>query len=747
MPPPPPRAEPAADAKNNEFAGEQAGKRLRFANRLDQAAMTAPVWARIYAHDAAPGRIEGARTDFTETVYWHAGIATNEKGEATFAFAASDSITTVRVRADGFSKDGALGEADETIEIRRPFYVEPKFPLEVTAGDRIDLPVTLVNGTDSVLGGTVEAKVGQGLQLLESRTWSSDVPGGTSVRGLFPVFVQPHQGDVELHLVGKAGVHEDNVTRRIAVVAAGFPIEMNYGGLLKGVVRHDVAIPEGIEPSSLATQASVYPSPLASLTQALAALLREPGGCFEQTSSSNYPNVMALQYLKGHSGVDPELVRRASDLVERGYKRLVSFECPKKGYEWFGSDPGHEALTAYGIMEFIDMSRVMNVDMGMIERTRQWLLSRRDGKGSFLRDAKALDTFGGAPPEITDAYVLWALTEAGEKGLEKEIAALQETVRKSEDPYLMALSANVFLNAGDRATAEGLLERLATKQAADGSLPGAKTSITRSGGECLEIETVSFAVLGWLRSPKHTANSEKAMRWLLERCKSGRFGATQSTILALKAIIAYDAAHARPKQAGKVLLSVDGKETQTVAFPASQEGPIVLADFSAALKAGKHVIEIKMEGGAEMPYSLQVGYHARTPASSDKCQVGLRTSLAKDRVAEGEAVDVSVELTNRTKEGLPMVTAIVGLPGGLEARAEQLKELVREGKVDAFETRGREVIFYWRGMAPGTKRSLVLSCIASVPGEYTGPASRAYLYYTDEEKDWQPGLRVTIPRR
>jgi len=28
------------------------------------------------------------------------------------------------------------------------------------------------------------------------------------------------------------------------------------------------------------------------------AILRMPGGCFEQTSSSTYPNVLALDYMK-----------------------------------------------------------------------------------------------------------------------------------------------------------------------------------------------------------------------------------------------------------------------------------------------------------------------------------------------------------------------------------------------------------------------------------------------------------------
>ena len=37
-----------------------------------------------------------------------------------------------------------------------------------------------------------------------------------------------------------------------------------------------------------------------------------------------------------------------------------------------------------------------------------------------------------------------------------------------------------------------------------------------------------------------------------------------------------------------------------------------------------------------------------------------------------------------------------------------------------------------------------LSLVAAVPGTYTGPASRAYLYYTDEFKQWQPGMKVTV---
>jgi alpha-2-macroglobulin-like protein len=54
------------------------------------------------------------------------------------------------------------------------------------------------------------------------------------------------------------------------------------------------------------------------------------------------------------------------------------------------------------------------------------------------------------------------------------------------------------------------------------------------------------------------------------------------------------------------------------------------------------------------------------------------------------------------------------------------------------------VVLYWRGMEQRQKREVPLSLVAAVPGRYTGPASRAYEYYTDEFKRWTEGLAVTV---
>jgi hypothetical protein len=196
-----------------------------------------------------------------------------------------------------------------------------------------------------------------------------------------------------------------------------------------------------------------------------------------------------------------------------------------------------------------------------------------------------------------------------------------------------------------------------------------------------------------------------------------------------------------------VTLFLDGQPLHQVTFPADQEGPIVLPDLAETLAPGRHVVRLAMEGGADMPYAFRVRYHAITPPSSPQALVQVRTQVAKAEVAEGETVEVRVGVRNASDEGQPMAVAIVGLPGGLEARAAQLEDLVKSGTVDAFETRGREVVLYWRSLAPGAQHALTIDCVAAVPGTWTGPASRAYLYYTDEHKDWTGGLGVTIRAR
>ena len=134
------------------------------------------------------------------------------------------------------------------------------------------------------------------------------------------------------------------------------------------------------------------------------------------------------------------------------------------------------------MLQFADMKDVYGeVDGAMLARTGAWLKSRRDGNGGYLRDAKALDTFGRASPEVTDAYITWALVSAGETGLDKEIAKTAKLAETTQDAYQLALATGTLLqrDAGAAPSKAGLAAaaKLARMQAAPARGP---TPITRS---------------------------------------------------------------------------------------------------------------------------------------------------------------------------------------------------------------------------------------------------------------------------
>jgi hypothetical protein len=325
---------------------------------------------------------------------------------------------------------------------------------------------------------------------------------------------------------------------------------------------------------------------------------------------------------------------------------------------------------------------------------------------------------------------------------------IRNAAERTNNTYVKALAANVFSLAHDREGEEHMLDALAGKQTEDGSLEGATVSVVGSGGEALKIETTALAVMAWLKNPRYTDQVEKGIKFLAETCKSGRFGSTQSTVLALRAIVAYDKARAKPKADGSLQLVIDGKPVgEPVKFTKDDKGAIELPDFAEWLTPGEHTVAVQMTDGSQMPFSISVNYHNLKPDSSDDCKLHMEVALADTKIAEGEVTEARVAIVNRTNETIPTPLAIVGIPGGMEVRHDQLKELVKAEKLAAYEVLGRDVVLYWRAMKPEERIELPVSLVAAIPGKYTAPASRAYLYYTDEHKTWIDGLQAEITPR
>jgi hypothetical protein len=735
---------------------------------LEQAELPAlpPVVVREYAHRRATPASSELRQDFAETLYWHP-VLVLPNGKQEVSFDLCDSVTTYQVTAFAHTLDGRLGSATQTFDARLPFTLEPKVPVEVTSSDKIDIPLSIANNGSAKEKVRVQVGGQEGLSLLGGKSDAEfDVPAGSAVRKVYRFQPSLKEGHASLTFAGKAGAFADTTKNSFTVVPEGFPVVGSVSDLLETTATQTVTLPNTWVKGTLKAQVSVYPSTLADLQKGLDSLLREPNGCFEQTSTANYPNLLILDYLKESDQAKPEIERRARDLLSRGYQKLTSFECTnpakngKEGYEWFGGTaPAHEALTAYGLLEFRDMSRVQDVDPQMLERTRQYLLSQRDGKGGFKRNPRAIDTFGRAPEDITNAYIVWALTEGGkDDDVTVELSALNKQAQTSKDPYFLSLVANSLLNRDQTGDAVQLLKKVANAQKDDGHLDAERTSITGSGGRDLQIETTALGVLGWLKANRpgdFNVPVQKAVKWIgQQRGGYGGFGSTQSTILALKALIAYARANKKTPSPGELKLYVGNREVSKLAFPAgvSEALTLTVPDAEEVLKPGANKVRIDVTGKNAFPYTLTWTYSTLQPVSAENCPVRLTTKLARTEVTEGDGVRLTVQVENKSGKGQSMAVAIVGLPGGLTVPEDlkQLKEYTQKPAdgdrplVSAFEIRGRELILYWRDLAPDQKIEVPVDLICRVPGEYNGPASRAYLYYNSDLKHWVEPLKLTI---
>jgi hypothetical protein len=263
-----------------------AGKIAMRANEMDFRARR--VWnpnimVREFAHQVRAGRKPNDRLDFAETLYWNAGVKTDPAtGEAKVKFGLNDSVTTFRVFVDGFTSNGAVGAANIGVESVQPFYAEAKMPLEVTEGDHILLPISLVNATEKDFSNVDLSVNLSGVEkLAATEISSSSIGAGQRVRWIQPIDVVAGNSMKDLVFAAKTGLFSDTVARKLSIKSKGFPIETTFAGVLepnKSVV-HTIVIPDALVPGSLSTNTAVFPTPLANLTEALERMIQDPTGC------------------------------------------------------------------------------------------------------------------------------------------------------------------------------------------------------------------------------------------------------------------------------------------------------------------------------------------------------------------------------------------------------------------------------------------------------------------------------------
>ncbi|MBT5535091.1 hypothetical protein HOK31_18635, partial [Candidatus Poribacteria bacterium] len=413
--------------------------------------------------DIAPTRV---REFFPETLLAAPSIITDEAGDASLSFPLADSITTWRMTSMASAMDGRLGSVTAGIRVFQDFFIDLDLPVSLTVGDEVSVPVALYNYLDGPQTVRLDIEQADWFELSGPREINADLAEGEVTARYFRIkAVEPGRGLLTVRAFGSEMA--DAVRRPIEVVPDGRRIETTVSGRVTADETPSVRIPVGALPGSTRLFVKLHPGVFSQIVEGLDAILQMPSGCFEQTSSATYPNILALQYMRETGQNTPEVHMKAQQYIGLGYQRLLSFEVDGGGYEWFGNAPANTVLTAYGLLEFHDMASVHEVDPAVIARTQQFLLRRQTPAGSWLPDPAFLhqESWGRIQDNelLPTAYVLWALAASGlsPDALASAVDFIRGHWQSAEDPYTLAILANALAVAAPKDTVtRGVFERL-----------------------------------------------------------------------------------------------------------------------------------------------------------------------------------------------------------------------------------------------------------------------------------------------
>lgn len=692
------------------------------------------------------------RSDFRSTIYWNPNIQTDSKGEARVEFFTSDAITNFRATLEGIGAQGEVGRAEHNFFVQKPVGIAVKVPHSVIAGDTLQLHIAVSNKTKFPSGGhlsiaapghfSLNNEIPPAVQLAagETKVITVQYAIGQQKTADSPSTLNPPPSTLSIRFSADENVL-DAFETTIRTLDRGFPVRLVAGGAAAQNM-FNIRLNEPV-PGTVSATLTAYPNALEDVLKGMERMMRQPSGCFEQVSSSNYPNLLVLDLLRQTGTAKPEVESRATTLLEDGYKKLTAYECKSGGFDWWGRDPAHEGLTAYGILEFTDMAKVFDVDKKLIDRTVQWMLSRRDGKGGWQVNPHSLH--GWQKDGVLDAYIAWTLAEAGYgQQFSAEIERAHEQAMNSNDPYQQALLANALLAMNDP-RGHSLISHLRDRQQDDGSWTGTTHSVLHAQGKCFSIETTALVALALMKSGAKTAALQKAMDYIIQSKNEYGYGSTQSTVLALKALVEYAKTGNRSAADGTLVVMVDGRRVAEQAYSTKDPKRIEIRNLEQFFTNNNPRLEVFFENtNAVVPFDLEIRYASRQPRNAANCPIAFQTTLDQNTARIGETVRLSAVLENTSAETQASPMVVLGTPAGLTLQPWQLKQLIDEKKCDFYELWDGFAVFHFEKLAAGESRALHLDLRADIAGTFEAPASQAFLYYSNDQRVWSKPERVVI---
>ncbi len=689
------------------------------------------------------------RSYFPEALYNNPEIITDANGNADIAIPVADSITTWRMAMLASTRSGVLGTATSSLKVFTDFFVDLDLPVTLTQGDRVSIPVAVYNYSGKSGKVCLKLQPEQWYELDDDHPEKTvDVDANRVGSSQFTLQAN-HIGKFKLTLTARMdGVggetRNDVVVREIEVVPNGREQDLVFNGRLETSAQHDLRFPANAIPDATTLLVRLYPGPLSQVIEGMDSILSMPGGCFEQTSSSTYPNVLALDYMKRTKKLTPEVHAKAEGYIANGYQRLLTFEVPGGGFSWFGRAPANKILTAYGLMEFNDMAKVSDVDPRLIERTGEWLAGQQQADGSWKPDTNfinegATNRYNSDVLRIT-AYIAWSLANTGYKGpaVEKAKAYIESHSGGKLDNYTLAIVANFAQNYGkDRDFTRRAMRALvdARTQKDDQVFWTVEETSVYSTGQSAAIETTGLAAQALLKWGEANEIVRKSLNFITSRKDaSGTWGTTQATIMALRALLLASQYSASDVH-GSVVVMLNRQPVETLRLSPENNDLLHQFVFKGIATQQANSVQLKFEGTGGLAYQVVGRYFTPWEEKPVAEPLSINVTYDRTRLAQNDIATEKVTIRNNLNKTANMIMVDLGIPPGFDLLSEDLEAFKDKstgrslGKLEKFSLTATQAILYFDGLSPRQVVTLSVRLRAKYPIRAHTFQSRVYEYY------------------
>ncbi|XP_062343420.1 alpha-2-macroglobulin-like protein 1 [Cinclus cinclus] len=674
-----------------------------------------------------------ARTWFPETFIWTL-VPINDSGAAELAVTVPDSITDWRAMSFCTSESHGLG-ISETTSLRsfKPFFVEPTLPYSVFRGESFPLKVKVFSYLKQCMALQVSLMDSRDFEFLHknvrftlclcpdsAKTFSWDVKTTKLGRVNFTVTAEVmEREDVcmeHIAVVPESG-GKDTVVKHLLVKAEGQLEEKTHTSLLcpEGTSVSETisfTMPENIVLGSERAHISFLGDIMGTALDNIDELLQMSSGCGEQNMVHFAPNVFITRYLEETGQLTPEIKQKAIGYLESGYQQQLLYKHTDGSYSAFGegSEPGNTWLTALVLKTFSQARDFIHIDEQNIKDAASALIKSQTPSGCFKSVGKLFNNgLMGAVEEGLglSSVVVIALIRSGMPHSHPVVGKALKCIRDlvNADPgspnlYSLALAANAFAVAGDKALRQKILKRLdkaaimsddqifwsqQSKQEED--------SLSWYRAPSVDVELTSSILMAHLTksslSSDEIKKASQIVSWLTKQQNPyGGFASTQDTVAALEALALY-ATNIFSKDSPDLQVSLTSKGFSQN-FRVDKSNRLLLQSVELPAIPQDYTLHVQGHGCLFLQAILR--YHIPPVRSEATFAISVQTECTVPDATQFPVTIHTRYTGNRVSTNMVLIQ--VELLSGYSPVAGSLEELKKMPLVKKIESKADQIVLY-----------------------------------------------------